>query len=104
MSVLLEFSMFPLDKGESLSGEVGRLLQLIRESGLPYRLTAMGTIIETKDLKTALGLVEQAYTVLSERGSQRVYAAMKVDIRDNKEGRLTGKIDSIEARIGRVSK
>lgn len=35
--VLLEFSMFPLDKGESLSQYVARSLDIIDASGLDYR-------------------------------------------------------------------
>ena len=44
--VLLEFSMSPLGKGDSVSDYVARSLQIIDESGLAYELHAMGTIIE----------------------------------------------------------
>ena len=44
--VLLEFSMSPLDKGESLSQYVARSLDIIDRSGVPYQLTPMGTILE----------------------------------------------------------
>jgi uncharacterized protein (TIGR00106 family) len=44
--VLLEFSMFPSTKGESMSQYVARILDVIDKSGLPYQLTVMGTIIE----------------------------------------------------------
>jgi uncharacterized protein YqgV (UPF0045/DUF77 family) len=38
MSTIVEFSIFPLDKGESLSPYVARALKLIQDSGLPYEL------------------------------------------------------------------
>ena len=60
MSVLLEFAMFPTDKGESVSGYVSRILKIIDASGLPYQLTPMGTIVETDGLGQALSLVEEA--------------------------------------------
>ena len=44
--VLLEFSMSPMNKGESVSPYVARSLDIIDKSGLPYQLTPMGTIIE----------------------------------------------------------
>ena len=44
--VLLEFSMSPFDKGESLGPYVARSLDIVDRSGLPYQLTPMGTIIE----------------------------------------------------------
>ena len=44
--VLLEFSMAPLGQGESVSAQVARILDVIDRSGVPYRLTPMGTILE----------------------------------------------------------
>ncbi len=46
MSVLVEFSMSPLDKGQSVSKYVSRSLDIISSSGLPYRLGPMGTCLE----------------------------------------------------------
>ena len=46
MSVLLEFSMTPLDKGESISPYVSRSLDIIDKSGVDYRLNPMGTVLE----------------------------------------------------------
>ncbi len=103
MSVLLEFSMFPLDQGDSLSAHVSQLIELIRESGLDYRLTAMGTLVETEQLDTALALVARCNRLLQEHGCQRIYAAIKVDYREGPVGRLQGKIESIESKIGSVA-
>ena len=102
MSVLLEFSMFPTDRGESVSTEVSMIIDMIRDSGFDYRLTAMGTIIETADISHALGLVEKAYHLLEARGCQRIYSALKLDIRHGKSNRLQQKIQSIESKIGKV--
>ena len=44
--ILLEFSMTPLTKGESVSKYVARSLDIIDKSGLEYRLNPMGTVIE----------------------------------------------------------
>ena len=44
--VLLEFSMTPLDKGESVSPFVSRSLDIIDKSGLDYKLNPMGTVVE----------------------------------------------------------
>jgi uncharacterized protein (TIGR00106 family) len=103
MSALVEFSMFPLDQGDSLSAHVSPLIELIRESGVAYRLTAMGTLIESEQLDTALALVASCNQLLRERGCQRIYAAIKVDYREGPVGRLQGKIESIEQKIGGVA-
>ena len=44
--ILLEFSMSPMDKGESVSEQVSRSLKIIDDSGVPYRLNPMGTVLE----------------------------------------------------------
>ncbi len=102
MSVLLEFSMFPTDRGESVSTEVSRIIRMIRESGISYRLTAMGTIIETGDIREALDLVEQAYRLLEAQGCKRIYSSLKFDIRIGKDNRLEQKIRSVREKIGEV--
>ena len=103
MSTLLEFSMFPTDKEESVSPYVSRVVAMIRESGLSYQLTPMGTIIETEDLGQALALVKRAYDTLDEQGCSRVYSSIKLDIRKGHCDRLKGKIVSIEEKIGKVT-
>lgn len=47
MSFLLEFSMFPTDKGESKSAYVSKVVKVVKESGFAYQLTPMATIVET---------------------------------------------------------
>ncbi|HRW61953.1 MAG TPA: MTH1187 family thiamine-binding protein [Bacteroidales bacterium] len=103
MSVLLEFAMFPTDKGDSVSQYVSEVIKMIRESGSPYKLTAMGTIIETETIEQALEIVNQSYKVL-EPLSNRVYSSIKLDIQKNKSNRLISKIESIESKIGEVNK
>jgi len=102
MSVLMEFSIFPTDQGESVSAQVSEVIRMVRESGLEYRLTPMGTIVETDSVGEALALVERAAAVLESLGCQRVYSAIKLDIRSNQDGRMSGKIESVEARVGQV--
>ncbi len=103
MSVLLEFAMFPTDQGESVSQYVSEVIKSIKNSGFPYKLTAMGTIVETNTLKQALQIIDDSYSVL-EPYSHRVYASIKLDIRKDHENRLEEKIKSIEKNIGEVSK
>jgi len=103
MSVLLEFSMFPTDKGESVSNEVSRVIKMIRDSGVPYKLTAMGTIIETESMEEALSIVQKSHDVLSENAG-RIYSSLKIDVRQGKTGRLSNKIESVEGKIGGVDK
>jgi uncharacterized protein (TIGR00106 family) len=104
MSVLMEFSIFPTDKGESVSPYVSEVIRMIRDSGVRYRLTPMGTVIETEQAAEALALVERAARLLEEQGCARIYSAIKLDIRPGRDGRMEQKIRSIEGKIGAVKR
>ena len=103
MSVLLEFAMFPTDKGDSVSQYVSKIIEMIRDSGCNYKLTAMGTIIESDTLAESLEIIQKSYNVL-EPYSNRVYSTITFDIQKNKDNRLEGKIQSIKQKIGEVSR
>ncbi len=103
MSVMLNFAMFPTDKGGSVSEYVSKVIKHIDQSGVEYKLNPMGTTIETATMKEALSIVQQSYDILDEY-SDRVYCAITIDARKGKSGRLKGKIQSIESRIGEVKK
>lgn len=102
MSVLLEFSIFPTTEGESLGRYVSRVIAMIRDSGVSYKLTAMGTIIETDTVAEALALVEKAHATLEAEGCNRIYASMKMDVRKGGGNRLESKIDSVRSQIGDI--
>jgi len=103
MSVLMEFAMFPMDKGESVSAYVSRILQTIRGAGVPYQLTSMGTILETETLSEALEIVQKAYAVLAP-DCHRVYATVKLDIRDDGRNRMEKKVTAVEESLEKRSK
>ena len=98
MSVLVEFSMFPTDKGESVSPYVTRIIKMIDESGVPYKLTSMGTVFETETIDEALELIKKAYQQL-EPDCNRVYSVVKFDIRKGKSGRIVQKIKSVKSKL-----
>ncbi len=100
MSVLVEFSMFPTDKGESVSSYVSRIIKMIDESGVPYKLTPMGTVFETETMAEALKILEEAYKQL-EPDCNRVYAVAKFDIRKGRNNRLVQKVKSVEKTLER---
>lgn len=103
MSVLVELTMFPTDKGESVSSYVSRIIDMIDRRGLDYRLTPMGTIMEFDDLTAAMKVVTDSYGLL-EPDCNRVYGTIRLDIRKGKEQRLVRKIESVERQLGRKPK
>lgn len=97
--VLLEFSMSPFDKGESLSPYVARSLDIIDRSGVPYRLTPMGTILEG-EWDEVMGVVTACFEAMRQ-DCHRISTSIKIDYRAGKGGRLKSKIEAIETRLGR---
>jgi len=102
MSVLMQFAMFPTDKGASASPYVSRVIAMIRESGFPYQLSAMGTIIETETMEEAQSVINKAYALL-QTDCSRVYCTVTFDIRNGAIGRMHQKVASIEEKIGPVN-
>jgi len=97
--VLLEFSMSPLGKGESVGKYVARSLDIIDRSGVPYRLNPMGTILEG-EWDEVLEVVRQCFERMR-TDCKRVSCTIKVDYRKGHKGRLTGKVASVEKRLKR---
>jgi uncharacterized protein (TIGR00106 family) len=102
MSVLVDLSIFPMDQGASVSAFVAPVVKLIRDSGLSYRLSPMGTTVEADRLEDALALAAQAHALLEEMGCERIYATLRIDSRKGAPGRLAGKVESVRERIGEV--
>jgi uncharacterized protein (TIGR00106 family) len=97
MSVLVHFSIFPLDKGEHLSSYVARAVRIIRDSGLTYQLGAMGTTIEG-EWHEVMEVVERCYRVL-ETDCDRIVVNMKMDCKKGPAGRMAGKVQSVERKL-----
>lgn len=97
--VLLEFSMSPMDKGASLSPYVARSLDIIDQSGLPYQLTPMGTIIEG-EWDQVMAVVGACFAAMR-TDCERIGAQIKIDYRAGAKSRMRSKIEAVEARVGR---
>lgn len=100
--VLLEFSMSPLGKGESVGDFVARSIEIIDQSGLPYQLTSMGTIIEG-EWDAVMDVVKQCYLRMKQ-DCPRISCSIKIDYRQGTKGRLDSKIQAIEKRLGKKVK
>lgn len=100
--VLLEFSMSPLGKGESVGKFVSRSLDIIDRSGLDYRLNPMGTVLEG-EWDEVFGVVKQCYEAMR-RDCPRISVSIRVDYREGKKGRLETKTASIQKHLGRPLK
>ena len=93
-SVVVEFSITPIGKGESVGKHVARATRIVRASGLPNELHAMGTIVEgTWD--EVFDLIRKCHDELAS-DCRRISIAIKVDSRATPTGRLKRKVASVE--------
>ena len=100
--LLAEFSIWPMDKGISVSSYVARCLKLIDESGLPYRLGPLGTCVEGEPVQI-FALIDLCHKAL-EADCDRIACTVKMDWRRGQTGRLTSKIESVERKLGKKLK
>ena len=99
MSVIVDVSIFPTDKGTSVSPYVARVLRIIKASGLPYLLTPMGTCIEG-EWSAVMAVIDSCFQdPTSDFG--RIYLSVKADYRKGRRGGLQSKVASVETKLPR---
>ena len=75
-------------------------VQVIKDSGLNYQLTGMGTQIEAENLEELYSAIAKAQEAVFEVGVGRVYTVIKVDDRRDLENRtLDAKVDTVEKML-----
>lgn len=100
--MVVEFSVVPIGRGEALAELVARIIDIVDKSGLPYQLTAMGTIVEG-DWDDVFGLVRKCHETMRGQAS-RVLTHITIDDRDRASGRIEGKVRDVETVLGRALK
>ncbi|HEX9902881.1 MAG TPA: MTH1187 family thiamine-binding protein [Acidobacteriota bacterium] len=100
--MVVEFSLVPLGRGDELAGPVAKLLDIIDRSGLPYKVTAMGTIVEG-EWDAVFALIKECHSKMRQEAG-RVLTHIAVDDREGATGRLEGKVSDAEGLLGRLLK
>jgi uncharacterized protein (TIGR00106 family) len=96
--VLADFSIFPLDKGESLSPYVARILTILDSSGLEFKMHSMGTNIEG-EYDEVMSVIRDCFMEL-EKDCNRISLSIKIDYRKKPGGRIKSKIEKVEELSG----
>ena len=100
--MLAQFSVFPIGKGESLRKYIAEALDEVDKSGLDYRLTAMGTVVEG-DWDDVMKLMKKIRDKLL-KVSERIYMSITVDDRKDKRRRIEAKVRAVEEALGKSLK
>ena len=97
--IIAEFTMFPVDKGLSLSPYVAQILEIVDNYGVEYEFHSMGTILEGT-WNQVFQVIEQCHTILA-KDCDRISTSVKVDYNKNGNKHITRKIESVETKLGR---
>lgn len=97
--MMVEFSVVPLGIGASVSPVIARVMRIIMESGLPYKVNPMGTVIEG-EWDELMMLVKECHAEAM-RDAARVVTSIKIDDYKGKGLRLDQKVESVERKLGK---
>jgi uncharacterized protein (TIGR00106 family) len=95
--ILAEFSITPIGAGESLSTYVAECMKIVKESGLPHELTAMGTIVEG-EWDEVMAVIKACHMVVRAK-CRRVSTLIKIDDREAPPGRIKAKVESVLKKL-----
>jgi uncharacterized protein (TIGR00106 family) len=95
--MLVEFSIVPVGKGVSVGSDIAKVIRIVENSGLPYKLNPMGTVVEGK-WDEIMALIKRCHRVVLRNG-ERVVTSIKIDDRKGRSNMIEGKIISLEKRL-----
>lgn len=96
---VMEISVVPIGTDSpSISRYVAECVAIVKEKGLRYEVTSMGTNVEG-DLRDLLSAAEQMHQLPFKRGAQRVVTSIKIDDRRDKRLSIRGKKDAVKKRL-----
>lgn len=94
MSVIMEFSIFPIDKGGHVSQYVKKVIEMIDALPCKSQLTSMGTIVECETMEECLAVISKANALL-EQCSERIYCTATFDNKPGKKDQMEHKIKAV---------
>jgi len=100
--MLAEFSIVPVGVGSSIGAQLAEVLRIVDESGLPYKINPMGTVVEG-EWDEVMKLVKKCHKTVMKNG-ERAVTTISIDDRKGKPNRIEAKVKSIERRLGKSLK
>jgi uncharacterized protein (TIGR00106 family) len=97
--MIVAFSVSPVGgESDSVSAAVAQAVRVVADSGLPYELNAMFTLVEG-EWDEVMDVVRRAVEAAGV-GSTRTSLVLKADIRPGFTGQLRAKVDRVREHLG----
>ena len=99
--ITCDFAILPVGcETSECKDYVTAAVQSIKDSGLKYQLTGMGTQIEADNLEELYSAIADAQEAVFKVGVGRVYTVIEVDDRRDVENRtLDAKVDTVQEML-----
>lgn len=95
--MIAELSIWPIGEGAHLTHAVAKAIQTIKDSGLEYRVTAMGTIVEG-DPDVVWAVLRKCHDDIFAT-SMRVLTQIRIDKFDSEHSQLDRATKRVEATL-----
>ena len=96
---IAEVSVVPIGTAKTgVSEYVAGAVSILKESGLKYKLTPMGTIVEG-DIKDVLQVISKMHETPFNKNAERVYTTIKIDDRRDIKAEMDNKVKSVMEKL-----
>jgi len=96
--LMVEFSVTPLDKGESIADFAAQAIEMISRSGLKYKVGPMATTIEG-DPNQVMKVIADCLNDLSKKSARFVFS-LQGDFKQKSANQIEHAIDRVEEVLG----
>ena len=100
--MLFEFSIIPVSGDTHLSGPIAEAIKIVEGSGLPHKVTPLGTCIEG-EWSQVIPLIEKCHQRVRQL-APHVLTEIKIEDDEGSTNKLRRNITSIEEKIGHAVK
>ena len=97
--MLMELTVIPLARGRSLSSDLAELIGLIDVSGLPYKVTEFGTVVEGS-WEELMALAKACHITIGKK-TDRVLILIRLDDYGDRTDLLSTTVAHVEQQLGR---
>lgn len=97
--MLMELTVVPFTQGPSISGNISELVDLIDHSGLPYRVTPFGTLIEGP-WEQLMDIAKKCHAAIRKE-ADRVLILIRLDDYADRTDLLATAVAHVENHLGR---
>lgn len=99
MRVSMEICIVPMGVGVSVSEYIAVCESILREAGINPELHAYGTNVEG-DWDEVMAALRKCHEALHDMGAPRLFTALKLGTRTDREQSNQSKIDSVLSKLG----